>query len=185
MGVSYSVLSHVKEKEMKKFLFLLMWAIPAFAAVTNSGVYEIDRMNPIARKYGLGSSIGLIIKGQYDFAISGGGIGHHRLLTTSGDSIVLPAKAIVKRCIIDVVTVPAGATNATRLVVSLDQANNGDLKASTQVGSGFNGKLTCIPDGTLPTMIKLASAQTLDVLIASEALTSGKFNVFVEYFLSN
>lgn len=169
---------------MKKlFLVMLMLSTSAFAVPSVNGDYELDRMNPIARKYNLGTDLQYAsggLRGTYDYSVQGGAVGSVNLKGRLGENIVIPNGAIIKRCVIDTVTSLASATGS---VVQLSSKLVGDLKAFRNA-SAYSGRENCVPDGTISTVIKLASDTTLTFQIASEALTAGKFNVFVEYYLA-
>lgn len=123
-----------------------------------------------------------VMKAVYDFTKLGGSSGASAILRdASGGQAVLPAKAVVKDCLIDVLTplTPAPAE------MSLGLTTVNDLKAALAVGS-YTGRVACIPTGSAATMIKVGS--TRSSVIASftvGAVTAGKFNVFIEYYLSD
>ncbi len=131
-----------------------------------------------------------VAKGVYDFAVQGGAISTISLYDPAlgkSQPLILPPSAIVSRVLIDVITAPTSGGSAT-IAVGTGVAVN-DLKTATAVAS-FTGLLDGIPVNTAATSIKIASTTTLpgqkpSMTIATAALTAGKFNVHIEYYLSD
>lgn len=112
----------------------------------------------------------------YDFAVSGGAVGTINLTPQ------LPAKAVVIGGIIDPATSLLGAAGAT---VSFGVEAAGDLKAAASVtGYASTGRSSLIPAWTGATSVKTTVARGLSVVIGTAAITQGKANIFVEYYLS-
>lgn len=135
-------------------------------------------------KYKLGS---LVTKGKvhvatakYDFAVQGGAIGTVNLVGGNGKPVVLPNKAIVVDCIIDVVT-PATTSASGTIALSTGQGA-ADLKAALAAAS-YTGRVACVPVGTAATAIKLTADRTMTATIATGAITAGKFGVIVQYVM--
>lgn len=127
---------------------------------------------------------------QYDFAKDGGAITTKKNLRFPSDlggspaatSAVLPKGALVVGCYIDVIT--AGTTSASgTMALSTGQAA-GDLKAALAAAS-YTGIVACIPVGTAATAIKLTADSTPYYAIATGALTAGKWNLHIQYVLSD
>lgn len=127
---------------------------------------------------------------QYDFAKDGGAIitkKNLRFPTDSGGSpsatsTTLPKGALVVGCYIDVIT--AGTTSASgTMALSTGQAA-GDLKAALAAAS-YTGIVACIPVGTAATAIKLTADSVPYYAIATGALTAGKWNLHIQYVLSD
>ena len=154
--------------------------------VSEDGVYELDRMGPIARKYGLGTALKSAqtfgAKGTYTVSLDGGAVASYNLNGLDSENLVLPAGAIITDCFYDVVQAMSSSGGSGEIAVTA--ASSGDLVASVDADS-VSGRVACIPEGTEANMIKLTSAKTLLVEVGSEALTAGKINVFVEYVLSD
>ena len=121
-----------------------------------------------------------VAMGTYSFATQGGAIGTINLKDGDGKDLKLPANAIIKNVVIDVLTAPTSGGSAT---IAVTAVSSGDLKAATAIAS-FTGILQGIPANTVGTAIKLSSEKTLSMAIAVAALTAGKFNVLVEYVVS-
>jgi hypothetical protein len=118
-------------------------------------------------------------KFQYSFAVDGGAISTITLTTQKGLQ-KLPAGAIVKQVIIDVLTEPTSSGLAT---VALGANSTTDLLAATAIAS-LTGRVAGVPVGTAATAVKVTAETGLKVTIAAFALTAGKFNVFVEWYMS-
>lgn len=153
----------------------------------NNAQFDLDRASPGAMaKYRLGDKVlkgqTLDLKAQYNFATQGGAIGVIPLLDPlTGFQATLPQNAIVVGCVIDVLTTPTSSGSST-VAIGTGQAAN-DLKAALAFGS-YTGLVACIPVGTAATDIKLTADRSMTITIATAALTNGKFNVHVQYVIS-
>lgn len=174
----------------KLLIALLLIPQLTFAALRNQqGTPHADaqlilnKMNASSSKARLGlamkEQLGVAI-GNYSFAVQGGAIGTISLKDGDGQVLKLPANALIKNVVIDVITSPTSGGSAT---IAVTAVSSGDLKAATAVAS-FTGKLQGIPDNVVANMIKLSSEKTISIAIATAALTAGKFNVLVEYVVS-
>jgi hypothetical protein len=153
-----------------------------------------------------------ILKAVYDFAVQGGAVGNINLYdatfapgisappgqgqiagtTTKGifKPCILPPNAIVTRVLIDVLTNPTSGGSAT-LALSTGQTA-ADLLAATAKAS-FTGLIDGIPVNTAATAVKILSSGIPAgvqgcipyLAVATAALTAGKFNVHMEYYLSD
>jgi hypothetical protein len=175
---------------LKIFILLALsvfMALPAFAATLvteRAAQYELNKASPGAMaKWTLGTALISnrihIAKAKYDFAVQGGAIGTGNLVGENGKPVVLPNKAVIVDCLIDVLT--AGTTSASG-TLALNSQGAGDLKAALAAAS-WTGRLACIPVGTAATVIKLTADRTLQYTIATGALTAGKVWVYVYYIL--
>lgn len=118
--------------------------------------------------------LGGTVKATYDFTVHGGVIGDNTL------DLKLPDNAIVYGGLIDVVTAPTSGGSAT---VALKIEGAADLLAATAIAS-VTGQLDTVPDGTATNAVKLTEERTLTMTVATAALTAGKFNIFLNYFIS-
>lgn len=126
---------------------------------------------------------------QYSFAVDGGAITtgkNLRVPATSGSpgevSGKLPKGAIVVGCFIDVLT--AGTTSASgTMALTTGKAAN-DIIGATAAAS-YTGIVACTPVGTAATVIKLTADVTPQFVIATGALTAGKWNIHIQYVLSD
>jgi len=117
------------------------------------------------------------LRATYNFAVNGGAIGSIPLSQVS-----LPAKAIITKVLVDVITAPTSGGSAT---VGLQILTADDLLAATAIASLTVGLHDGVPANTAATSIKNgSSALPINVEIATAALTAGEFVVFVEYMIS-
>lgn len=177
---------------MKKILFVLALALPLMAsgALRNSnGVPRADakdllnKNGTVANKVRLGNVLDNqlgAVQGHYSFAVQGGAVGAITLKDDDGAALKLPANAIIKNVIIDVVTAPTSLGSAT---LAFNAVSAGDLKAATAIAS-VTGRVQGVPDGAVANMIKLSSEKTITMNVAVAALTAGKLNVVIEYVVS-
>ena len=125
-----------------------------------------------------------VLRAVYDFSVLGGAVSTVSLRDASDTSVAakLPKGAIVRDCIIDVITAPTSGGSAT--IALGTGASTTDLKAATAIAS-YSGLHACVPVGTAASAIKLTSDQTMSATIATAALTAGKIYVVVHYELSD
>jgi hypothetical protein len=124
-----------------------------------------------------------VLKLTYDYSVLGGSVGAKNLKNSAGYSALLPKGAIVRNCIIDVITAPTSTSTAA--TISLGTGVSAvDLKAATVIAS-YTGLVTCIPVGSAATAIKLTQDYTPTATIGSFPLTAGKINVMLQYELSD
>jgi hypothetical protein len=121
-----------------------------------------------------------LMKAVYDFEELGGAVGDINLVDDEGNAAVLPDNAIIHQVIFDVVTAPESGGSAT---IAFNANSAGDMKAATAIAS-WTGIVAGVPVGTAATCVKLTAERTLQATVATAALTAGKINVFVEYFVS-
>lgn len=184
---------------MKHFLFLISFIValvtgPAEAAFKGplDQAFLLNRGAPQAMQITqLGSVVtykhSQVVKAQYDFSKQGGAIGAIKLLDVDGKPAVIPGKAVIKNVLIDVITAPTSGGLATIAIGSGQAAN--DLKAATAIAS-YSGIVAGIPVDTAASAIKITSAITgagvnPSITVATAALTAGKFNVLIEYLVSD
>lgn len=122
-----------------------------------------------------------LMKAVYDFSVLGGAVGTLNLVDDNGDVILLPSKAIVTQVYCDVVTAMASAGGTGTIALGVNTTV--DLLAAVDADTK-SGVFAGIPIGTAGTMVKCTAARHVQATIATEALTAGKLNVFVEFVLS-
>lgn len=120
-------------------------------------------------------AVGGIVKVVYDFDTHGGAVGANPI------NFKLPANAIILDGLVDVITAPTSGDLAT---VALTLESAGDLLAATAIAD-VTGQLNLVADGTAANAVKTTAERTLAVTIATAALTAGKMNIFIRYFLSD
>lgn len=122
-----------------------------------------------------------VAKFSYDFDVEGGAVGDITLRGTP-----LPSKAIVWDGVVDVITPLTGGAGATAAVATPQSAN--DLITAAAVGGApwsTTGSKALTPVGTAAASIKLTAERKPKLTVAVNDLTAGKFNLFIEYYLSD
>lgn len=125
-----------------------------------------------------------VMKAVYDFTKLGGVAGSSLILRdASGGTATLPANAIVTDCMIQVITAPVGVGAS----IELGLTTQTDIKGTTAITAfTTSGMIACTPVGTAATAIKVGGSRaSVTAFITGAALTAGKFNVFLEYYLGN
>jgi hypothetical protein len=123
---------------------------------------------------------------------------------TYGLGVYLPPKAIITRVWIDVVTTFTSAgSDAGTIAIQLQSAN--DVVAATAISAGGDiwdaglhgtkigtfaldgNSLTAVAMAAAAAgaMLKLTAEREITAVVASQALTAGKANIFVEYIISD
>lgn len=118
------------------------------------------------------------VRATFDFAKLGGAIGSIALPVT------LPEGAIVMDGMVHVLTAVTSGGAAT---VALQLEAAGDIVAAAAVtGAPWSttGLKDIVPAGTAATAVKTTVARKPTVVIATAALTAGKFRVFLRYVTS-
>ena len=127
-----------------------------------------------------GLNAGRVAKYTYDFATLGGAVS---TITLTGDA--LPANAIVIGGFMEVLTLLAAGLNATG-ALQLEGAN--DLLAATVIaGAPWSsiGRKAIIPVFTAASAVKTSVARTPALVVGVAAVTSGKFNLFLFYTVTD
>lgn len=164
-------------------IFTLLLAMSAQAHLTDAEKLVIKNNIPGAQAAKLHTRVSRTlnsIKLIYDFSKVGGAVGDIKLKTSDGDTFKLPAKAIIRRVLIDTVTAPTSGGSAT---IALKAVSAGDLKAAAAFGT-YTGLLDGIPAFSAATSIKTSAEIEPVITIGTAALTAGKIVVFMEYVLS-
>lgn len=140
-----------------------------------------NRMNNAAFQSQLGTELHKTlkcVKARYDFSVHGGAVGTINLDDENGKDVVIPSGAIIWSGVIDILTgmTSAGGTGT----IALTSNSAGDLKAAVDADT-LSGRVAIIPVGSAATCIKLTADRTITASIATEALTAGKFDVYLFY----
>lgn len=117
----------------------------------------------------------LCLKAQYSFDDLGGAVGD------IGLGVSLPDNAVITNVVIDVIDTLTSGGLAT---VAIKAQTAADLYAATAFGS-ITGIKQGIPNNVVANMIKTTATREITATVAVAALTGGKFNVFVEYLVSD
>jgi NAD(P)H-hydrate repair Nnr-like enzyme with NAD(P)H-hydrate dehydratase domain len=116
----------------------------------------------------------LVVRGQYDFAVDGGAIS--TIAITSG--LPIPSGSVIVGGHIDVLTALVGAT--ATIACQVEAAN--DILTAVAVASwttGLKNILPAVTSGALTasTAVKTTADRNISIVIATAALTAGKFEV--------
>lgn len=156
-------------------------------ASENAAEYELNTSSPNAQQHQLLGS--RLIKGalhtailRYDFALQGGAIAAIPLWTERKQAWKLPKNAVIVGCIIDVITAPTSGGSATIALGTGQSAT--DLKAATAIAT-YTALLACVPVQTAASSIKLTADRAPVATVATATLTAGKFNVILQYVISD
>lgn len=125
-----------------------------------------------------------VVVGKYSFAVQGGAVGSVNLLSdlSSPKSYVkLPLNAVITNVYVDIITAFTSTGNNGTIALTLQSA--GDLLAAVDADT-LSGRAQGIPDNAVANTIKLTAERSLLATFATNAILSGKANVFVEYVIS-
>lgn len=177
-----------------KILLLLLISLNAFAITGSEGLplpaaveAQLNTSAVHAPEVGLGTQVTQkkvnVMKAVYDFAKLGGSSGASVILKdAAGGQAVLPKKAIIVDCIIDVIT---NLTSSGTPTVSVGVTTATDILGATTYSS-ITQRKACVPVGTAATSVKVGGAKAaVTATINTNDLTAGKFNVFLYYLLSD
>lgn len=115
--------------------------------------------------------------GEYDFARDGGAVSTI-VLRAEGGSGPIPAGSIIHSGLVEVLTAVASATGT--VAIQIEAA--ADMLAATGAAGLTLGLKSIIPVGTGATMVKTTVERAPAIVIATAALTAGKFKFRVLYF---
>ena len=127
---------------------------------------------------------------RYNYATHGGGSTTEITLTSVfGDKKAdakFPARAIVTNAWIQNLTSPV-ATNGAAATIALRVNAAADIFSATTVAAWPGTYAQAIPTGATTTYVRLnfANESVVKMKIATESLTAGKFNVFLEYVIGD
>ena len=172
-----------------RFLLGIILTADVFGASppTKDQAYQLNR----ASKLNADAQVGTALRNAGQFGVKAtwdksvlGGSGDLYLVDEENKQVKLPSGAVIRDCLIDVVTQPTSSGNSGK--ISLGVSALGDLKADALVHTTYttSARIVCLPVGTVGTMIKLSSEGRVIMRIGSEPLTAGKINVWLEYVLS-
>jgi len=121
-----------------------------------------------------------VAKFTYDFDALGGVAGD---ITLVGEP--LPKNAIIWDGVVDVITPLVGAGASVALTTS--QSANDLITAAAVSGSPWSstGSKALVPVGDAANSIKMTAERAPKIVVTAADLTAGKFNLFIEYYLSD
>lgn len=117
---------------------------------------------------------------EYSFARAGGAQGAIILTDINGQAQQLPAKALIKSCHLEVITVPTSSGSATidnGITGNADLFNDDAFDATLY---GTIGLFTSVAD-EIAANVKLAAATNVITTIGTADLTAGKFRLHIEF----
>lgn len=120
----------------------------------------------------------------YDFAVLGGAISTIVLTQVDGP---LPNKFIIQNAMLDIITPLDSATHVGFAGLSTGQVADDLVTAIIVAGTPWSAialKATKVLIATITTQIKATAARSPSIVISAEALSAGKFNLFIEGFQS-
>jgi len=122
-----------------------------------------------------------VAKFTYDFSVRGGAVGD---IALNGEP--LPKNAVIWDGVVDVITPLTGGASATA-AVSTSQSANDLITAADITGAPWSttGSKALVPVGTAAASIKLTAERHPKLVVGTADLTAGKFNLFIEYYLSD
>tara|TARA_R110000824_G_scaffold31889_3_gene103521 strand:+ start:1331 stop:1774 length:444 start_codon:yes stop_codon:yes gene_type:complete len=129
----------------------------------------------------LGSRVLHVKKFTYDFAVAGGVIGAYPLTDDGGVAATLPDNAVLLGSTAEVVT-PVTSGGAATLMFGITGDTDALIIATAKTSFDADGKAVAM-DNTLP--LKLTVAKSVLMTVAVQALTAGKLNVWVQYYVGD
>lgn len=123
-----------------------------------------------------------VLKCVYDFDDLGGAVGTIGLLDDLGNKAILPDNAIITQVYVDILT--AFTSTGNNGTIALTANSSGDLLAAVDADT-LSGVSAGIPDGAAANMVKLTAQRQITLAIATNAITAGAANFFVEFVLSD
>jgi hypothetical protein len=124
----------------------------------------------------------------YDFSVDGGGAPG---LITPAKTVSLPSGAIILGAGVRVITKPDGAAHTATIVIgtSAGSAANsikaGAVAVSDATWNANSTSVAVVPVFTVATFVRMTAAGNITITTAVEALTSGKFDIFVFYVVGS
>lgn len=151
--------------------------------------YVLNKMNSHANAAQLGDKIfsqKVSLLGKYDYSLQGGAVGNIALLDSKGSDLKVPENFVVTNVIIDRVTDPSATSADADFLLSMNAATAGDLLGATDETAfdGAGSLLAGTPVGTAATSVRATAERTIYFNVKTSAITSGKFYVQLEGYLS-
>jgi len=109
-----------------------------------------------------------------------------RVIAAHSSGVFIPAGAIITKTMYDVLTTFTSATDAGEIAVSVAAAN--DIKVAIAISNAANpyDNIAALVAGTpisAATAIKLSADKEVIFTTTVEALTAGKLDFYIEYYL--
>lgn len=182
-----------------RFLLLGLIALASslsYGKITSDQEYILNHSGYAAQSTQLGTLIDKnvnMLVAKYSYAIQGGSttapIYLLRNLTDSTSYAVLPNNAIIRHVYVDVLTQP---TSGGLPIVAVRANSTADLFPATAIASMTTGRLAgAVQGATVTSYFKLSADKKVVVELTKSGggsvspLTAGKFNVIIEYTVSD
>jgi hypothetical protein len=117
-------------------------------------------------------------KGEYDFAVDGGAVSTITLRSNDGP---IPNGSIIEGGLLEVDTALTSGGAAT---VAVQSEAAGDIQAAAAISGApwsSTGRKSVVPAFTGATTVKTTAARNPAIVVATAALTAGKFRVILFY----
>lgn len=184
---------------MKNFVIFALLALGvtsqglAAGRLTDTEVRDTLNYTPLNSRGRLGTQLEdrklQVLQCRYDFAVDGGAVSTITLrdAITAHSPCSLPNGAVIWQVAIDVITAFSSTGNNGTIALQANAA--GDLLATVDADTlpvgGSTHLQAGIPVGTAATMIKATAARDIKMVIATNAMLTGKANIFILYFYSS
>lgn len=124
-----------------------------------------------------------VLQCRYDRSVDSGAVGTVTLreATSNKSPCSLPDDAIITQVWVDTITTMTSTGNNGTIALQANSA--GDLLATIDADTidDTTAIFAGVPVGTAATMVKLTAARDIKMVIATNAILTGKLNVFIEY----
>ncbi len=122
----------------------------------------------------------------YDFAVDGGAVS----TITPAKTVNLPSGAIILGAAVRVITKPDSATHTGTVAIGTSAGSSStSVKAALVVSDAtWNANAISTPVApvfTVASFVRLTAAGNITVTVATEALTAGKFDIFIFYVVGS
>lgn len=117
------------------------------------------------------------VRARYDFATEGGAVSTIGLLGQTA----IPSGAVILGGFVDVIVVPTSGGAAT---VAIQVEAAGDIVAAAAISGApwsTTGRKSVVPAWTGATSVKTTAVRDVSAVIATAALTAGRFDVYLAY----
>lgn len=159
--------------------------VTSSTSIGNPGTWSaIGSIGLAASNALFGSSARRVAHAQYSFAVDGGGAPG---LITPASNATIPANAIITNVIINSTTAVLAAGGAATVAIGTSAGSSASslLAATNKTSFSANALIEGVPrpdDST--TWVKMSAAGVVTFTSATNALTAGIVDVFVEYILA-
>jgi len=177
------VLDSNKAVDAVRTASLLLGASGSEVAVASTAA-ELNLLDEGATEPGDAAWAGLlrVAKVEYDFAVDGGAV------SAIGLGVNIPDNAVIVMASVDVLTTLTSSGDTATGAISVEGAN--DIVTAIAINDGGNpwdvgiGPLIAVDPTDSSKHVKTSAAKAVTFTIAVEAVTAGKFNVYLFYVIS-